>query len=478
MAIINIVSLREGNQKEFDLYKKYVGTYVDKIYVLNDGADEKSLNHAEWIQAETVKEVLAEEDWVLVSDIYMRFSKTLLRELRELVKDPHVVAYSAAVNKCEKNFEEYIKGKGRTDIIFAANRIPFSVKLTDGISSIELEEEFRGRVLEISDGVYDFLLKEEEKAEGLTVQIPYEKTVLDNDKKRVLITNLFVQKYTGSELHVLSIAKQFVKRGYEVVVAVFSKAYPLLKYFEEIPEIHVVDCLEYKLPFTHYDIFFAQHYAVADWVILKNHITCDRLIVSKLGIYNSLETLPCFAEDADVLCCVSSESENQIIKELGEGHIIEKIENCVDDWFFEEFQGDKTAKLQSIAIISNHVQQEVLMAVEELRSRGIIVKLYGEQFESVLVTPKLLEPYDVVITIGKTVQYALACGTVPYVYDQFGGPGYLTENNFELARKYNFSGRGFQRKKANELASDIINNFEKAFIMRKNGIKRLWKYII
>ena len=80
------------------------------------------------------------------------------------------------------------------------------------------------------------------------------------------------------------------------VVAVFAKTYPLVEFFEKIPRLHVVNCLEYHLPFQHYDIFWAQHYAVADWVILKNQISCDRLVVSRLGIYNSLEALPCFTK--------------------------------------------------------------------------------------------------------------------------------------------------------------------------------------
>lgn len=46
--------------------------------------------------------------------------------------------------------------------------------------------------------------------------------------KTVQITNLYFQKYTGSELHTLEIAAEFTKREYEVSVAVFSKTYPLL----------------------------------------------------------------------------------------------------------------------------------------------------------------------------------------------------------------------------------------------------------
>ena len=42
-------------------------------------------------------------------------------------------------------------------------------------------------------------------------------------KKKVLITNLYFQKFTGSELHVLEFAHLFKEKGYDVVIAVLKK---------------------------------------------------------------------------------------------------------------------------------------------------------------------------------------------------------------------------------------------------------------
>ena len=49
---------------------------------------------------------------------------------------------------------------------------------------------------------------------------------------------------------------------------------------------------------------------------------------------------------------------------------------------------------------------------------------------------RLEEPYRGVLQWGVPV----------YVYDYLGGPGYLTEANFSLAERNNFSGRGFEKK--------------------------------
>ena len=52
-------------------------------------------------------------------------------------------------------------------------------------------------------------------------------------RKKVLITNLYFQKFTGSELHVLEFAHLFKEKGYDVVIAVYKKSYPLLQELEE-----------------------------------------------------------------------------------------------------------------------------------------------------------------------------------------------------------------------------------------------------
>ena len=47
-----------------------------------------------------------------------------------------------------------------------------------------------------------------------------------------------------------------------------------------------------------------------------------------------------------------------------------------------------------------------------------------------------------------------------YVYDKFGGPGYINKKNIEINRKYNFSGRNFKKKSSLEIVNDIIQNFD------------------
>ena len=125
---------------------------------------------------------------------------------------------------------------------------------------------------------------------------------------------------------------------------------------------------------------------------------------------------------------------------------------------FKQAHSQKT--LQKILVVSNHVPKEIFKAADILRKHHITIDFLGIGNQNKeRVTPNLINQYDVVITIGKTVQYGLLSQIPIYNYDHFGGCGYLLSENFEKAQFYNFSGRGFNQKTAEEIAEEIQNNF-------------------
>lgn len=117
---------------------------------------------------------------------------------------------------------------------------------------------------------------------------------------------------------------------------------------------------------------------------------------------------------------------------------------------------------QRIAIISNHVPPELFDAAEMLGSADVHVDIIGEQGVVQEVTPALIAQYDGVITIGKTVQYCMMSSTPVFVYDRFGGFGYLNDENFDACAYANFSGRGGARKNGEGIAKDVIDDFQQA----------------
>lgn len=121
--------------------------------------------------------------------------------------------------------------------------------------------------------------------------------------------------------------------------------------------------------------------------------------------------------------------------------------------------------LKRILVVTNHLPKDLADALDLLAPTHEVIRR-GEQQElgavSRLISPAELDDADAIISIGKTVQYALASGVPVFCYDHFGGPGWLSETNFEAARAKNFSGRGFTQRGPTEIAQELLSGFPTA----------------
>lgn len=276
------------------------------------------------------------------------------------------------------------------------------------------------------------------------------------ENKKVLITNFEIRQFSGSEVNILSIAKCFEKIGYEVYIATLNFDSPL---FDEIKNesYNFINITQNEFDFENikFDIIWSQHSFLLDWLIFEKKLQADKVIISTLSPFEPFESVPDYSNDMNLILANSFETKEQLQKE-GFNNIY-LFENSAEKSFFNNTKSVK--ELKKIAIVSNHIPDEVMDAKKILEEKSYIVDIYGFAGKKVLINDKVLNEYDLVITIGKTVQYCMALKIPVYVYDRFGGPGYLNEENFDMNRKYNFSGRKFEKKSANELVNDIIQNF-------------------
>ncbi len=159
----------------------------------------------------------------------------------------------------------------------------------------------------------------------------------------------------------------------------------------------------------------------------------------------NLRLLLFFCKSCSVLHAVSWECASQLSEDYS---IPLKAFSIVENWLpdnFVDFSKPQRATLKSIGVVSNHPPEEIKLLPYYFNDDGICVEFIGGR-NSRLVTPDLLSKFDVVVTIGKTVQYSMGLGIPVYVYDRFGDNGYVTTLNFEGQKKYNFSGRPNCRK--------------------------------
>ena len=121
----------------------------------------------------------------------------------------------------------------------------------------------------------------------------------------------------------------------------------------------------------------------------------------------------------------------------------------------------KVEKIIKICIVSNHVPKELNDFQKIAITNGIKVDIYGIGNIEKYVDNNVLSEYDLIISIGKTIYYALAMGKLAYCYDRFGGYGFINSKNIDECFQKNFSGKGLGKfLTGQEIYNDIIENFK------------------
>lgn len=146
----------------------------------------------------------------------------------------------------------------------------------------------------------------------------------------------------------------------------------------------------------------------------------------------------------------------------------------------------KKGALKKLLIVSAHPPKEVLEAKKLLQEKcGIKADTLGEGQERYeLISKDILESYDAVLTIAKTVQYCLVSGLPVYVYDSYGGgPGWLSDDNFEKAKVRNFSGYQnseypdyeggvFHRKTAQQIVDELMSGYRDSLAFHEKHLEK------
>ena len=275
---------------------------------------------------------------------------------------------------------------------------------------------------------------------------------------KVLLTNHHLKEFAGSEMNCLTLALGFKEWGYEVEVFTYEFADPLAALFRDNNFV-VHDYFDKELRNKHYDLIWSHHKELLNDCIFLRNITADKMIFSSLSPYEPLEALPCYANLLTLCLANSAETKDQMVKEgANEENVVVFPNYATKEYFNSDYKAKE--KIKKICIVSNHVALELREFGNRCRKDNIAVDYYGAGDIYCVVDCELLSKYDCVVTIGKTVQCAMAMGIPVYCYDHFGGAGWLGQENIEVNRKFNFSGRGFDRKlNALELYTDVIGNY-------------------
>lgn len=313
-------------------------------------------------------------------------------------------------------------------------------------------------------------------------QVVYKGIVFAMDKKTdsifkdkvILITQHRLVDFTGSEIITLELCEYLSQHGAEVVVATERFSKPIASLFEKLKNVKIIEGFESAalnglISKKSINIAWIHHQIIPSKLLEKQIRSKIAFIFNHMSAYHYQE-FPIFYElegsVADVILFNSPETMKSIVEtKVFDGYKdkLLVLGNPAPEEYFVEDQKPAKDSLKNILVVSNHVPAELSGALKLLKNKKVTVTVAGVSHEREgsyqRVTPELIQSADVVVSIGKTVQYALASMVPVYCYDHFGGPGYLNNKNFKLARDRNFSGRGFSKKSKHQIVKELTDEF-------------------
>lgn len=286
---------------------------------------------------------------------------------------------------------------------------------------------------------------------------------------RLLLTNNHLHDFAGSEMVTLELAEEFIARGWDVDIYTNLLDLPFSAEFDQLlasAGLHIFDDPQ-DFVSSQYDLIWIHHSVLPPSLIeeLTEPAPRTRVVWHHMSALPNIEAalLPDIeAAIADRMSFVSPKTRDYLF-DYGlprERSFI--LPNPVPRSFLTSLEGEPRLDLRNLLIISNHPPQEVSEAADLLCAQGITVRRIGGGSPE-RVTPDTFDGVDAVLTIGKSVQYALCLGVPVYNYDHFGGNGWLVESNFEQERISNFSGRSTYRQiSAEQIAEEVLGGLPQA----------------
>jgi len=285
---------------------------------------------------------------------------------------------------------------------------------------------------------------------------------------RVLVLTNHFHYYGGSELVALEVAEWFADRGDLVTIGTHEHGPPMTTAAGPIPVITEID----DLALADFDVVWCQHDLLSCLPVESLSAAAHRrrvpvVALASLGPSHPFEhvnailaralSATVYAGTAKVAAAIEQTSHGL----LGRSTVM--LNNAAPDSFWTDSAAAPTV-LRRVLAISNHAPAELAEALQLLAERGLEVRRMGAGTgEYARITPADLDAADAVVSIGKSVIYAIARRRPVYLYDHFGGDGWLTPENWAENSFHNFAGQPRRRRlTAADLADELCDGFAAA----------------
>ena len=288
---------------------------------------------------------------------------------------------------------------------------------------------------------------------------------MDFTGKRILLAAHALRGFTGSEIHVSELATFFRDQEASVTCLAMELGDPMASELR-VQGVKVINHWQLSREVREFDLVWSHHETIFLWLHLVHRVRARRHLHGLLSWQQKIERVPLIPrhlENGNLrFVANATETRDAAARKSGRNDIT-VMPNFVPAPFARTFRGTLPEKPERIAVVSNHVPAEVLEASELLEQRGFAVTIFGMGHTYTRLNETTLLGFDIVITIGKTVQYGLTQGIPVFVYDRFGGPGYIHPVDIDAHAAQNFSGRSEPRRlTAEEICRDLVDGYPAA----------------
>ena len=246
--------------------------------------------------------------------------------------------------------------------------------------------------------------------------------------RRILISNAHLVEIGGSELVAIELAEEYAQRGWEVMLyspkiseSVFRMIDKRVTVTGKQPDL----MCGWDIIWDHHGVLIHQLERRPGTTIVTNHMS-SYVDVEKPK-YDPFTPHRIFANSKETIASMHRNYAEHA----------ELMQNPAPRMWSKNL-----ARGTAAVFISKHRPQELERLVDSLALPSVTYN------GGVRITRAHYAHARFVVCNGKSVQYALVSGVPVFLYDHFGGPGWLTEENFEKAAYHNFSGRGFPRDRS------------------------------
>lgn len=287
----------------------------------------------------------------------------------------------------------------------------------------------------------------------------------------ILIATSRFEDLAGSEITVLEYAIELIESGNKVSIASFSYS-----------DRYEAECVSNGIKLStiddeqfikgEWDLIWVFHHPTFYALFSKWKYASRHVIFSSLSHFEPLEAPPLEVKTIDLFTVNSRENYDSFSERYSQySNRLIVLPNSVPRGFWQKIDGRE--KNKKIAIVSNHIPEEIIGLKLKLEEAGWEVDIFGIGHKEQRVNTDLLAGYNFCISIGKTVQYCLAMKIPVFCYDHFGGPGWINLENIKLSSDYNFSGRCTNQRCSAEY---LFEMFRPEFIPDDEQLAKLQLY--